>query len=385
MPRIDLVSGFSLGLLGPYLEQHRASLDAVLAAAGLAGERFDAPFAMIGATKVAQVLDTAARLTRDDDFGIGYGEYFALRGAAIMGQLHLTAPTVRDLLQATVEFAPLSIPAASLDLVEQGETAAFTAHLVTLDGVAPRQFAEFLLAVLITRIRRGAGARWQPLAVDLAYQAPTDQRHLRHLLGDTLRFDQSSYRIEFDRRTLDIAFSGVPIGPFEMTRAYLRRLLKRAPYLEQTIEGGTRRVIARRLAEDLTVALDDVAAELGRSARSLQVRLDQEGQTYEAVLLETRKELAQRYLRDTDLPMSEIAARLGFKVQSVLSRWMATHFSETPTAARKRLRRDRITAAAEAMVAVSLQTSPTDEPKQDAPIAADAVRPSRGRRRRKDR
>ena len=170
-----------------------------------------------------------------------------------------------------------------------------------------------------------------------------------------------------------------------MTRAYLRRLLKRAPYLEQTIEGETRRVIARRLAEDQSVTLDDVAAEVGRSARSLQVRLDQEGHTYEAVLLDMRKELAQRYLRDTDLPMSEIAARLGFKVQSVLSRWMATHFSETPTAARKRLRRDRITAAAEAMVAVSLQAPLTDEPKPDARNPTGATGLNRDRRRRKGR
>lgn len=338
----DLISSYLLTLLGAYLESRGHRLEVVLAETGLSERRFDDPLAMIPFESVARVLNAAAKISGDANLGLSYGEYFAPRAAGVMGQLQLTAPTIRHLMTATAEFAPIGIPALTLSFTEVAGIGTLSGHLPTELELDPRQIAEFLLAILITRIRRGAGARWTPAATDLEYSEPADTRALRRLFGGSLRFEQSAYRVSVDKATLDQAVAGIPRGPFDMTRTYLQRLRQRAPFVETTLAGEAARVIMQRLSEELPVSLEAVADTLGRSSRSLQTHLVQEGRTFERVLLETRLTLARRYLRDSDLPMTEIASRLGFASPSVFSRWSVAHLKATPTEARRQLRKLRL-------------------------------------------
>lgn len=345
MCTIDLFSGFSLSLLSSFIELKGHNSSAILAEAGLASERFDDPFKMVRATTVAHALNTSAKAMNDDNLGLNYGEYFAQRGAAALGQLQLTAPTVRDLLEATVEFAPFALPAITLNLVVDDDAAILFGQLIDMGDIDPRQVVDFMLAVVILRIRRGTGTRWHPTAADLAYKAPVDTRGLRRLLGDRLRFEQSAYRLELSRTTLDVAFPGVPAGAFDITRNALRGVLAQAPHLDRSVAGDTHRVILRLLAEDEAVTLEFVAETMNLSRRTLQLRLEQEHATFEQILLKTRIDLACRYLCHSDLPMREIACRLGFKSPPALSRWVVANFAETPTELRRRLRHERATGA----------------------------------------
>ena len=341
MGTIDLFSGFCLSLLSSYIELKGHNPSAILAKTGLACERFDDPFKMIRASTVAHALNLSAKAMQDENLGLNYGEYFAQRGAAALGQLQLTSPTVRDLLEATVEFAPFALPAVTLNLAVDDDTAILLGHLVDLGDIDPSQIVDFMLSVIILRIRRGTGARWQPTSADLAYKAPTDLRALRRLLGDRLQFEQSAYRLEFPRATLDVVFPGVPAGAFDITRNALRGVLAQAPHLDRSVAGDTRRIITRLLANDEKVTLEVVAEMMNLSRRALQLRLEQEHTTFEQLLLKTRIGLASQYLCNSDLPMSEIATRLGFKSPSALSRWVAANFTETPTELRRHLRQQR--------------------------------------------
>ena len=55
-----------------------------------------------------------------------------------------------------------------------------------------------------------------------------------------------------------------------------------------------------------------IARVLHMSARSLQRRLTEQGETFTALREALRQELAQQYLRDGERPISEIAYLLGF-------------------------------------------------------------------------
>jgi len=59
--------------------------------------------------------------------------------------------------------------------------------------------------------------------------------------------------------------------------------------------------------------LQDVARELGLSARTLQRRLTDAGTTFQQLVEETRRELARHYLKQPAVELNEAAFLLGFE------------------------------------------------------------------------
>lgn len=62
--------------------------------------------------------------------------------------------------------------------------------------------------------------------------------------------------------------------------------------------------------------IDDVASQLDMSTRTLQRKLKELGQSYKALLDDTRKKIAEMYLLDTTLSINEIAFLIGYQEQS---------------------------------------------------------------------
>ena len=83
--------------------------------------------------------------------------------------------------------------------------------------------------------------------------------------------------------------------------------------------------------------LDDVAARLGMSRRTLARRLASEGLTFAGVLAQLRVDLAKRELQDASLTISQVAWLLGYREVSAFThafkRWTGKTPREMRTAA----------------------------------------------------
>jgi len=79
-----------------------------------------------------------------------------------------------------------------------------------------------------------------------------------------------------------------------------------------------------------------VAERLGTTARTLQRRLHEEDDSYQAVLSRTRHELANHYLHHTVLPAAEISYLLGYEDPNCFFRAFRGWTGVTPLQARKR-------------------------------------------------
>jgi len=86
-------------------------------------------------------------------------------------------------------------------------------------------------------------------------------------------------------------------------------------------------------------SIDEVAAELHVSNRTLQRRLGDEGTSYQQLLDEVRKDLARRLLLETELDAGEIAFVLGFEELNSFTRAFQSWEGTTP----KRWRSGRMT------------------------------------------
>jgi len=88
---------------------------------------------------------------------------------------------------------------------------------------------------------------------------------------------------------------------------------------ETSLELRVRRAVASKLSEGVPM-VSSIASELAMSARTLQRRLAQEGQSFQSVVDAARKDLAQRLLAETDYSLAEVAFLTGFTEQSSFTR-----------------------------------------------------------------
>jgi AraC-like DNA-binding protein len=81
-------------------------------------------------------------------------------------------------------------------------------------------------------------------------------------------------------------------------------------------------------------SIEAVCRKLGTSARTLQRRLSEEGETFQSILNRTREALARHYLKRPELTASEISFLLGYEDPSSFFRAFATWTGITPEQAR---------------------------------------------------
>ncbi len=106
---------------------------------------------------------------------------------------------------------------------------------------------------------------------------------------------------------------------------------------EPRIVTDVRREVAAQLASD-RARVDDVAAALSVSTRTLQRKLAEAGTNFQAVHDAARQALAEELLRDSRLNLTDVAFMLGYREQSSFNRACREWFGNTPARTRERLR-----------------------------------------------
>ncbi len=91
-----------------------------------------------------------------------------------------------------------------------------------------------------------------------------------------------------------------------------------------------RSLLVRQLRDE-SPGIEIVADHLSMSVRSLQMKLKDEGTSYQKILNSLRKNLAIAYLREQSVTKGEIAHMLGFSEISVFSRTFKKWTGKSPS------------------------------------------------------
>jgi AraC-like DNA-binding protein len=83
-------------------------------------------------------------------------------------------------------------------------------------------------------------------------------------------------------------------------------------------------------------SMHEVSKKLGTSVRTLQRRLNEEGETFQTILSRTREALARHYLKRPELTATEISFLLGYEDPSSFFRAFTSWTGTTPEHARSR-------------------------------------------------
>src|SRR5882672_3246058 len=325
-----LVSGYLRGLLG-YLKARSAPIQPVLDVIGLSEDELRDPDQRIDHALQDEIFRVSEQVTGDSNVGLHAGEATQLMHFGIIGLLTLTCSTVRELVDLHSRFQGLITNGATVRYSLSGDELIGEVSLTDSTPMS-RHTVEYNTASHLTVARLMAGVSFAPLRVEMTYPKPEEDSEQRRVFGCPAHYGCEHQRVCFPAFLLDLPLMVGDSSSRGVLEIEARRRLDALtmPLPDDSSEmAGLKRLVAGGLLGG-PPSVDQAAAQLGVSVRTLQRRLEARRLTYRDVVELARREMAHRYMQDETLSQVDIALLLGFSDQSAFYRAFRRWFDTTP-------------------------------------------------------
>jgi AraC-like DNA-binding protein len=306
------------------------SRDRLLHGIGVPPENLARPDAHVTLFQYGHLISRVLRLTGDGGLGYDFGLRANLTAHGIAGFGMMNHRTLREAVAFGVKYLfRLRSPGFTANcFIENGEAVIDVRESVQYGPL--RRYAFDMLLVSMTHITRQF---LDPSEVCIWFDCPEPDYYARyrHRLPP-VRFDAGANQMRVPAAHLDRAI--------ETANPVTAKLVVAQCDREMALLGDTEPVLARvraLLANSLGAypCLDEVAARLAMSSRTLKRRLHQSGFSYRALLEEVRRRDGTRMLQDTTLSVEQIAFRLGYTAPGNFIRAFRAWTGTTPSVFRK--------------------------------------------------
>jgi AraC-like DNA-binding protein len=307
----------SVGLDGPRM----------LRQAGISPAALADPESRLPASAVIGLLDRSAELSGCENFGLLMAEARSFTSLGPLTLLLERLPNVREVVRASIDFQRHMNDIISISIEDVSDTCVIRTDLAP--GFWSVQAFDHIVAMAYRALTAASGNRWKPDCVHLVRKAPDDPAPWRRVFAVPIEFDAAFNGLS---STGEAMLMPNPLADEVMAR-HARQLLHLVPVepVQDGVSDRVRRSITL-LLPSRRATIDQVAAQLGISARSLQRRLEDEGHQFGELLTEVRRELATAYLANSTHPVTTVAALLGYASPSSFTRWFAGTFGTSPLA-----------------------------------------------------
>lgn len=198
----------------------------------------------------------------------------------------------------------------------------------------PQFLVETEFVFLVGMIRKASKENIRPLLVKM--KQPVSGEAFQKFLGVSVT--QADFNsITFRNEDLEIPFISYDEAMWDYFEPELSRRLA-----QLDVDDSTSARVRSALTELMpggACGIEDVAAKLGVSKRTLQRKLSEEDTTFQKQLNNTREVLAIHYIRNTDLTTNDIAYLLGYQELNSFLRaftaWTGTSVNEYKKLAQK--------------------------------------------------
>lgn len=280
------------------------------------------------------LLERIAALRPQPAAGLAIGRRARPHHVGVLGYLAMSCETLGQALARFQRFQPLLHNLTPTLATRRGED--FRLSWDPSYGRSTRLSDEVLVSAMLTLARQLTGRpALRLLGVEFAGPPPDDPAVYEGALECPVRFECRTLVVHLPAAALAL--------PIDTRDPHLRALLDQQaeallrvlPQADAFLSGLQRGIVAA--LQDGEPALEQLAARLDVSSRSLYRRLQERGLTYKGVLGETRYELARGYLADPKLSLPEIALLLGYSEQSAFTRAFKSWAGEPPLRYRRRV------------------------------------------------
>jgi AraC-like DNA-binding protein len=304
---------------------------ALLRRAGLPAGLFQQEKIYVTTAQIFALWRGVAEMVSDPGFGLKLGTEFRFERSHPVAIAGICSRNFGDALQRLARYKQLTCPEEIRVHRKAGE-ASVEFHFVEAKEAEPDIMVDVGLSWILNVARRGSDGAITPLRLELS-RPPKHRALFEKHFGCPVRFKAGRNALVFRSSDLD--------RPFVTCNEELLAMI--GPQLESELQSRTTsttvsdrvRQCLRRILAGRRPALQDVARELGLSARTLQRRLTGAGVTFQQLVEDTRRDLARHYLKKRSLELNEAAFLLGFEDATSFYRAFQTWEGTSPGAWRE--------------------------------------------------
>ncbi|MEL6925409.1 MAG: AraC family transcriptional regulator ligand-binding domain-containing protein, partial [Bacteroidota bacterium] len=268
------------------------------------------------------LLETAVEQTGDSCFGLHLGEYLSLSAAGLIGQITQTCNTVHEALEYMVAFANLGCQALPVQLKERKKDwlISYTpsAEWKEQSPVAVRHTLEAVMAFSLREFHTLTLQKTYPRAVYFDYERPARFGEYERIFQCPVHFAKAENAMVLDKEQVA---AKVVTSDYRLLRLLVQHAEQKLAGMQS--ERGFFSVVRQsvlNMVKPQFPSMEQVAANLNMSPRTLQRRLREEGYTFSSLIDELRRQLACDYLRKKELSIKEIAYLLNYSEPSAFVR-----------------------------------------------------------------
>ena len=236
-----------------------------------------------------------------------------------------TAPTLRRSFERMDRYVQLFNRVSAFALEDHGDEAWWTHRRTSPDRRGMYLSNEGALATFVTIWREARNERVAPRRVQLAHEPLGSLAALEAHFECPVEYGAATDAIVFSKAQLDHPNRVGDETVWNFFRTHLSALPDKAGTEKEDAAAAAdmpaqvRHQVAAVLSEG-PPRLEQIAAELGLGARTLQRRLDAAGSSFQTEVARARRDLAMRLVGEARRPLAEVAFLTGFAEQSSFTR-----------------------------------------------------------------
>jgi AraC-like DNA-binding protein len=293
---------------GKRFAEQKIAVPALLRRAGLPATLFQQEKVYVTTAELFALWRSVAELSPDPGIGLKLGSETRLARSHPAGIAVMCSRTYGDALQRLGRYKQLTCP-EEIRIHRTAQEAAVEFYYVEARETQPEVLVDMLLSWILSVGRQGTEGQITPLRLELI--RPVKHRALlEDHFGCRVRFKADRNALVFRNSDLDRPFITHNEELLAVIGTQLDSELK-ARHASNSVGEQVKQTLKQLLAGKRPT-LQDVAQELGLSARTLQRRMTDSGITFQQVVEETRRELARHYLKQRAVELNEAAFLLGF-------------------------------------------------------------------------
>jgi AraC-like DNA-binding protein len=266
--------------------------------------------------------------SKDDAFVFHLADHIHPSYMGAIGYSWMTSASLRKGFHLMARYGRLLMDEAIIRLDDHGETL----HVLLESGAAgerdPDLRERLRLVNAVKLCRLNCGESFKPVRVHFRQSEPSRTAAYYSFFRCELQFDSDHSVLLIDSEVADKPLPGFNTQLENLLEQQILDYLARLD--KQDIVGRTKSVIFEYLPSG-HVLIEEVAAKLNTSVRTLRRKLGEKGASFKELLTQTRRELGERYIRDNSLSLTEIAFLLGFSDSSSFSRAYKTWTGQSPS------------------------------------------------------
>ena len=334
LPKLTAASAYTLPAsqalqLGEVTAHWGIELSELLSGTHFTPRGLEEPHARISLEDFNRIVSRARELTGEPALGIFIGLRRRVTMYGFLGFAAMSAATLREALELSVKFSSTVTTAVTLSLVVDDELAALRVE-EAIDIGDCRDVALFSLLLGLDQIGKALTGREVSGEIQLAMPRPAYVDRFVEVLP-RLHFDQPATQLVFPVRALDLPLSTPDRGALRLAQEQCERALR-----ELRLDNGIVERVRTLLANgDGSRSLEEVAASLHMSSRTLKRRLAAHAQSFSLLSDRARRTRALELVATTRLPFQVIAERLGYSSLPNFARAFRRWTAQTPAAHRR--------------------------------------------------